>query len=396
LAGSAVAFTSFYLAAGALMPLLVTYRDQWGFTAAVLTSAFAVFALGFLAAVLTVGSLSDRVGRRPVLIGALIAQLASNLVFLVAPDVGWVIAARIIGGFATGAATPAFTAALVELSPASRKGLGTTIGSVGLTGGLSAGSLLAGAAIQLTTHANTIVFASLAGLTVLGIGVIAMSPETITRVRGAQRAHGPRVAVPLNARPEFMAALPALAAIWMISALSGGVAPSLVRSVFGIDSGLLNGLSGSVAPATSTLVGLAMVRVNPRYAMIAGIHASVLGVVCMVGGVSAGSLATMILGQAITGAGFGASFTAALRLIIPLTEAHQRAAVVASIYLVSYSAFGLPVVLAGQAADMYGPVPTMFWFGASAVVLAVLGLNARHRLKRGDPRTFSLPRRTVN
>jgi hypothetical protein len=353
MAGSAVAFTSFYLAAGALMPLLVTYRDQWGFTTAVLTSAFAVFALGFLAAVLTVGSLSDRVGRRPVLIGALILQLASNLVFLVAPDVGWVITARAVGGFATGAATPAFTAALVELAPASRKGLGTTIGSVGLTGGLSAGSLLAGAAIQLTTHANTIVFATLTSLTVLGIGVIALSPETITRVHGAQRAHVPRLAVPVSARPEFRAALPALAAIWMIAALAGGLAPSLVRSAFGIDSGLLNGLSGSVAPATSTLVGLAMVRMNPRCAMLAGIHASVLGTICMVGGVAGGSLPAMILGQAITGAGFGASFTAALNLVIPLAGAHQRAAVVAAIYLVSYSAFGLPIVLAGQVADMY-------------------------------------------
>lgn len=64
--------------------------------AAVLTLAFDVYAVGFLAALLTLGSLSDHVGRRPVLIGALIIQLASIVMFLVAPDIGWVIAARIV------------------------------------------------------------------------------------------------------------------------------------------------------------------------------------------------------------------------------------------------------------------------------------------------------------
>ena len=121
LTGAAITFTSLYLAAGALMPLLVAYQEKWDLPAALLTLAFAVFAIGFLAAVLTLGSLSDHVGRRPVLMGALIIQLASNVMFLVAPDIGWVIAGRIVQGFATGAATTAFTAALVEFAPPNRK-----------------------------------------------------------------------------------------------------------------------------------------------------------------------------------------------------------------------------------------------------------------------------------
>src|SRR5262245_43957230 len=92
LAGAAATFTSVYVAAGALMPLLVLYQERWNIPAAQLTLAFAVYAVGFLAAVLTVGQLSDFLGRRPVLIAALIVQLASNVIFLVAPDLSWVIA----------------------------------------------------------------------------------------------------------------------------------------------------------------------------------------------------------------------------------------------------------------------------------------------------------------
>jgi MFS family permease len=380
--GAAITFTSLYLAAGALTPLLVVYKDQWSFSASLLTLAFAAYAVGFLAALLTLGSLSDRIGRRPVLIGALLVQLASNLMFLVAPDVRWVVAARIVQGVAGGAATAAFTAALVELAPPNRKRLGAILGSVGVTGGLAFGSLLAGLAIQLSPHANAIVFVVLTIVTILGIVVVALSPETVTRAPGALRSLIPRVSVPGAARQEFVAAAPVLAAVWMLAGLSGGLAPSMVRSVFHLDSGLLNGLTGFVAPATSAVIGLAFARLDPRLTMTVGIYASIVGPIVIIGGVLAGSLTTMIIGQVVAGVGFGAAFTAALRLILPLTAEHQRASVVAAIYVVCYVAFGVPIVIAGYLAGPLGVVPAVVWYSAVAVLLALTSLGAQLRTNR--------------
>jgi predicted MFS family arabinose efflux permease len=398
LAGAAIRFTSVYLAAGALMPLLVLYREQWDFPGALLTLAFAVFAIGFLAAVLTFGSLSDHVGRRPVLIAALIIQLASNVMFLVAPDIGWVIAGRVVQGFASGAATTAFTAALVEFAPSNRKRLGAVLGSVGLTGGLAIGSLLAGLAIQFSSAANEIVFMTLTIITALGIVVIALSAETVPRVPGALRAMVPRVAIPLATRKEFAAAVPVIVAIWMLSGLSGGIVPSLVRSVFQLNSGLLNGLSGFIAPAVSAIFGLVFTRLDPRLAMTIGIYGSVAGAVGIIGGVVAGSLTLMIVGQAVAGAGFGASFTATLRLIMPLAAVHQRAAVIAGIYLVSYTAFGVPVAVAGQLIDVVGSVATVSWYSAVTGLFALISLSAQARLVRNARAvdgTAPAPRRTA-
>jgi len=391
-AGAAITFTSLYLAAGALTPLLVVYKEEWGFPASLLTLAFAAYAVGFLAALLTLGSLSDRIGRRPVLIGALIVQLASNVMFLVAPDVGWVVAARIVQGVAGGAATAAFTAALVELAPPNRKRLGAILGSVGVTGGLAFGSLLAGLAIQLSSQANAIVFVSLTIVTILGIVVAALSPETVTRAPGALRSLVPRVSVPSAARQEFVAAAPVLAAVWMLAGLSGGLAPSMVRSVFLLDSGLLNGVTGFVAPATSAVVGLAFARLDPRLTMTVGIYASVVGPIGIIGGVLAGSLTTMIIGQVIAGVGFGAAFTAALRLILPLAAENQRAGLVAAIYVVSYVAFGVPIVIGGYLAGPLGVVPTVVWYSAVAVLLALTSLGAQLRTNRKARRTASNPR----
>jgi MFS family permease len=383
LTGGAIAFTSLYLSAGALTPLLVVYKEQWQFPATLLTLAFAAYAVGFLATVLTLGSLSDFIGRRPVLLGALVVQLVSNVIFLVAPDVGWVIAGRIVQGIAGGAATAAFTAALVELAPPNRKRLGTILGSVGLTGGLGVGSLLAGLAIQVTPEANTIIFVVLSVITVLGIVVIALAPETVTRAAGALHSLVPRISVPPVTRREFVAAAPVVAAVWMLAGLSGGLAPSMVRSVFNLDSGFLNGLSGFIAPAVSAVVGLAFARVDPRRAMTVGIYASIVGAVGIICGVFAGSLAIMIAGQAIAGVGFGASFTAALRLIFPLAPEHQRAGVIAGIYLVSYTAFGVPIVIVGQLTESIGVVPAVTWYTALTVLLAAISLVAQIRLRRG-------------
>lgn len=381
-AGSAVTFISLYLAAGAPTPLLAFYQEQWGFPAAVLTLAFAVYAIGFLSAMLTVGSLSDHVGRRPVLIGALLVQLVATLMFLTAPNVGWVIAARVVQGLATGAATSAFTASLAELAPPNRTKLGSILGSVGMTAGLAVGALLAGFAIQFTPEANTIIFAVLTIVTILGIVVVAFSPESVTRTPGAIRSLAPRVSVPPAARKEFAAAAPVIAATWMLAGLSLGLAPTIVRNVFHLNSGLVNGLSGFIAPATAAVIAVAFGRLRPRNGMILGIYASIAGTGGVVTGVLAGSLALMIAGLVITGIGFGAAFSGSLRLIMPLAGPRQRAGIVAAIYVVAYIAFGLPVIVAGQLAAPLGLMPTVVGYGGATVVLALISLVAQFRIGR--------------
>ncbi len=52
-----------------------------------LTLIFGVYAFSLLAALLMGGSLSDYLGRRPVILGALLIQAASMLCFIAATDV---------------------------------------------------------------------------------------------------------------------------------------------------------------------------------------------------------------------------------------------------------------------------------------------------------------------
>lgn len=373
-AGGATAFVSLYLAAGAATPLLTYYQQQWNFAVPLLTLAFAVYSGGFLFALLTAGSLSDHVGRRPVLLGALFVQLASMMMCLTATDIGAVIAARIVQGVATGAATSAFSAALVELAPPSKKKLGTVLGSVGIGGGLAVGALLAGLAIEYVPRPDVPVFIALASMTVVGMVVIAVAPESGLRRQGALRSLLPRITVPAAARGEFLGAAPAVAASWMLAALSLDLAPSIVRHVFQIDSGLLIGFTVFVGPAASAVAGLAFMRVGSRHGMILGVIASIVGTAGILSGVLAGSLVLMVAGQVVGGIGFGAAFAAALRLLMPLVAAQEGGGLVAAVYILAYAAFSIPVILVGLLAPSVGLVPAVVAYGIVTVLLGAISL----------------------
>src|SRR6202020_2330257 len=95
---------SLLAASAAPTPLYAIYQRQWGFTPITITIVFGVYAVAVLVALLTLGRLSDSIGRRPVLLGALGVQILSMAVYATAGGVGELMIARIIQGLATGGA----------------------------------------------------------------------------------------------------------------------------------------------------------------------------------------------------------------------------------------------------------------------------------------------------
>ncbi|MGW3177435.1 MFS transporter [Streptomyces sp. NPDC001153] len=88
--------------ASAPSPIYPLYRERWGLSVTMLTVIFAVYVVGLLGALLTVGSLSDQLGRRPVLVAALLVAVSSTAVFWTADGVVSLLIARVVQGIATG------------------------------------------------------------------------------------------------------------------------------------------------------------------------------------------------------------------------------------------------------------------------------------------------------
>ena len=380
--GTALAFVAVALAVGAPSPLFVLYQQEWGFPSWLLTLAFAIYAVTLLITLLVAGSLSDHIGRRPVLIGALALQVVAMLMFLFATDIGWIIGARSVQGVATGAAMSTFTAALVELAPERQKKLGATIGSTAPVGGIALGAFFTGLAVQFTAQPTTLVFATLALLFVAGILVVVASPETVSARPGAVRSLIPRLLVPRAARSEFVSAIPLFVATWMLAGLFIGLSPSIVHGLFHLDSGLLNGAIVAVPPAVGAAAGLLLTRAPARPTTIWAMAAIVVGVAIAGTGIALETLPLLFAGAVVAGAGFGAGFSAMLRILAPLAPNDQRAELFAGIFLVSYLAYGVPALAAGELIAAVGLLPTALGYvvaiaAASVVALAVQAVRRR-------------------
>lgn len=373
-AGTALAFVAVALAVGAPSPLFVLYEQEWGFAPWLLTVAFAIYAVTLLITLLVAGSLSDHIGRRPVLIGALALQVVAMLMFLFATDIGWIIAARSVQGVATGAAMSTFTAALVELAPEKQKKLGATIGSTAPVGGIALGAFFTGLAVQFTSAPTVLVFVTLALLFAAGIVVVAASPETVHRRPGAVRSLVPRLVIPRAARGEFVGAIPLFLATWMLAGLFIGLSPSILHGVFHLDSGLLNGAIVAVPPAVGAVAGLALTRAPARRTTVWAMAAIVAGIVLAGAGIAGATLPLLFAGATVAGAGFGAGFSAMLRILAPLAPNDKRAELFAGIFLVSYLAYGVPALVAGELIATVGLLPTVLGYAVAIAAAAIVAL----------------------
>ena len=78
--------------------------------------------------------------------------------------------------------------------------------------------------------------------------------------------------------------------------------------------------------------------------------------------------------------GFGANFSAILRIVLPLADADDRAALLSAFFIESYLAFSLPAIVAGLAAPYLGLAGTSYAYGGGVLLLAAISLVATRRL----------------
>src|SRR3954453_24137645 len=195
-------------ASSAPSPLYVVYQSSWGFSAITLTSVFAVYPLGLLATLITAGSLSDHVGRRPALLVALAIEMVGMFLFAEAQDVEWLFAARILQGVATGIAMGALSAALPDLQPEDKPRLGALLGVAAPLTGLATGALVSGLLVQFAPDPTRLVFWLLLGGFALAVGIAMVVPETVRGDGSWTRARRPRVGGPGALPPPFIRATP--------------------------------------------------------------------------------------------------------------------------------------------------------------------------------------------
>jgi MFS family permease len=363
--------------ASAPSPFYPVLQAQIGFSAGTMTTIFGVYALTLLATLLVTGSLSDHVGRRPVLAVGFLVLALSMVGFWHADGVATLMASRAVQGVAAGLLMSTMSAAVVDLEPATRPGLAATLNSVTPLFGLAAGALLAGAVLDASAHALPIVFATLTvAYLALAVGVLAL-PETSPRHEGWLRSLRPRVGIPAAARPAFRRSAPALFAGWATGGLYLSLGAPIVGQLLGGHSHVEQGAVVTVLTGVGALSSYLGRRRSPRQITLYGTTMLAVGTLLTLVALHAESLVAFLLAAVVAGSGFGTSFLGIMRSITPTVGPEQRGELFSSVFVVSYLAFGLPAVAAGFAAPALGLETTATVYGLAVVVLSAAAALAR-------------------
>jgi MFS family permease len=343
-----------------------------------------------LAALVTFGALSDRIGRRPVLAASLIAIMVSMLLFAVARSVEWLMVARFIQGLAVGTASTAASAAVIELQPSARPGLGALTGATAPSLGLASGSLITGFLVDFGPAPTVVVYLALIAVFALALVVVFLMPETAgQRGQIANMWQPRRISVPRELRSRFALLSIGVAAAWAIGGFYLSLGPSLAaellhnqhRTVGGVVVFLLIGLGSFV---TLFLSGWA----NRRAGYFGSVF-MVVGLLLVLYAVSVQSTLLFFVGSVVLGAGWGPSYMAGFRSIAALAPPQHKAEILAAVFVVGYLFFSLPAIAVGLVATHFGLHAATFAFGA---VVTCMGAIAGFGIRAAEPAATTEPR----
>lgn len=365
-----VILMTFLAAASAPTPLYSLYRESWGFSAGTLTWVFSVYAFSLLVALLSFGSLSDHIGRRPLVFAALLIELLAMLTFIAADSVPLLLLARILQGFATGIATSVLGATLLDID----RERGAVINSVAPLFGLAVGALGSSLLMQYAPAPLHLVFALLLGAFALCAVLTRYLPETVSRKPGAWASLRPTLVVPVQARRALLLVAPVNISLWALGGFYLSLGPTLARTVTGHDSPLVGGLLVFCLMSSGAIGILLMRHQAARRVLLTGTMALMVGVLVTLLGVYRASPIYLYLGSSIAGFGFGVAFLGALRSVMPLAHAHERGGLMATFYVLSYLAFALPALAAGSLSQHLGLLPATELYGGVLILLAGVAL----------------------
>jgi predicted MFS family arabinose efflux permease len=338
-------------ASAAPSPLYPVYQRLWGFSSATLTVVFAVYVAALLLSLLTAGTLSDHVGRRPVIAGSLLTLIGAMIVFATADGVGALLAARVLQGLATGVALGTLSAAAVDLQPGRRAG--ALVASVMPVVGLALGVTVSAVLVQYAPSPRRLVFVLIAAaLALLVAAIVAVLPETSPRHGFTIRAMTPRVSVPTEVRQAFAAGVPALIATWALGGLNLSLGSSIIAAQLGVrntawDGVLLSAFFFAAAAAAPLASTRRPIRLPASYACLGA------GLVLQLAGSLAASIPVYAAGMIIAGVGFSTAYAGVIASVAHV-PAHGRSRLFTAIYVVCYVAFSVPALIGGMATDSYG------------------------------------------
>ncbi|MBV2153558.1 MFS transporter [Kitasatospora sp. SUK 42] len=379
--------TAVFVLSNAATPLYVLWQHDIGFSKGTLTVVFAFYIVGLIGSLLVSGVVSDRLGRKPVLLPALALALAACLIFATATSVAALIVARLFTGIAVGAVVSAGMAAVTDVAGPERRRTAALLASCAMVFGAGLGPLLAGVLSELAPAPTATVFLVEAVLLATALLVVLRMPVHRPKVRRPEtrrpetrrpetRGNGPWVRVPGVPRGNgrqlalgIAVFAPGITATSFVLSLG----PSLLSGLLGTTDRILAGAMAFAMFLTATGVQFAVQRLRRRTILTLGALSTALSMATLVLAVHVEAVAVLLAAALLAGAGQGLGQLGGLSLLNAGVPPQRLAEANAALNVGGYLPAGLLPVSAGYLSDAVGLTDGATVFAAVLLALAVLG-----------------------
>lgn len=377
-------------------PLILRYQDRLDLTDTEAVGIFCIYVVGILLALLFAGRLSDRFGRRSIVMPSTALSAVGSLVLIGGQDsFATLLAGRFLLGAVSGAMLSVGTAWLNEVAATQHSVRGHSLPPV-------AGESDAARRLRLATLTTIVVYVgfgfgpitsalwdrylgnALAGpflvhaaACLAAIGLMWTVPETKRRDPTVQLR--PRLGIPAAARPEFLGVL-APAAIWVFGfpSVSFALFPVILRDAIDGSEVLLAGANGTLTAVVVLLARPILKRVGDArralpVAMIMGLVGYCVGITAFTTGawwLAPG--AAILLGSAS-----GVLMGSGLAITEEIADESNRGSLSATFYLAAYAGMSMPLIITGLGSVTSTTTALVVVTCLCAVATVVVMLNLR-------------------
>ena len=357
-------------------PLYPYYQRHFGFALLMTTVIFSAYGIGVLGTLLLAGNLSDRTGRRPVMLAACLLGIASALVFMFSQGIGTLMLGRLISGISAGLFTATATTQIVESAPPERQSRAALLATLANMVGLGIGPVIS---------ATTAMLLPAPGQSIFIIDVVALAVAAVMVWKTAETAPTPEPGPLLSIRcpyvphyllrPFIPAAVAGFAGFAVMGIFTSAV-PNVMGQLMGIHMPLAIGTMALLIFLGSAVGQTGQQRLPIEMRLPIGAALLALGMALI--GISIGTVTPVMLalGGVVAGIGQGIALRAGLGEMTRLSREADRASVTSMFFLILYLASVIPVVGLGLAAYAVGLTLAATFFSAGIGGLALAALMA--------------------
>jgi len=356
-------------------PLYALYQARDGFATVVITLVFGAYAVGVMATLYLAGHVSDWLGRRRVILAAIVIELLAAVLFLVWTEVPGLLLARFISGVGVGALTATATAHLSELRAAAMPHedgrISTIVSSFVNIGGLGLGSLVAGILAQWVAAPLVVPYAVFAVLLAVAAVGVAFVPETVEPQQERPAYRPQRISLPQASRGAFFSAGAAAFTGFAIFGLFASLAPTFLAGTLHEPSRFVAGAVTFAVFGAAAVTQVLTARMSTEHQLRLAALLMAVGLITMATAVLVVSLPLFLASGIIAGAGVGVQFRSAVAVAASLAVPPFRGEVLAALFLIAYAGLVVPVLLLGVAIAVVPSTAVLLGFSAIMLALSV-------------------------